>query len=134
MNDIFDFDLSTDGTGGQSLGSDGWDRTLATSLARALVLRTVRRWPRRRRRARFFFSFSLRRTSIWRMRERGVCKSFFVSQSRLCLAIDPFHKHLSHWNQLPMLSDTAQCSHRDCVCALAGRDFGSALVTSRTFE
>jgi hypothetical protein len=25
MNDIFDFDLSTDGTGGQSLGSDGWD-------------------------------------------------------------------------------------------------------------
>ncbi|KAJ1600522.1 hypothetical protein NDA14_001007 [Ustilago hordei] len=25
MNDIFDFDLSTDGTGGQGLGGDGWD-------------------------------------------------------------------------------------------------------------
>lgn len=25
MNDIFDFDLSTDGTGGQGLGDGGWD-------------------------------------------------------------------------------------------------------------
>lgn len=54
-------------------------------------------------------------------------------QVLFCVAVTGFASQSTHSTNICRIGTscqccrtTAQCSHRDCVCALAGRDFGSA--------